>query len=169
MLNSYSYQAALAASESIHWRVEDIIGGEKRLDFTRQDLDAGEPGPTTRAGRVREAPRQPVIGLAKQTDGEAATLREAIVHAASDRKENCKEWWLDRGSDARTRRSRMWLPIDHRDHDGNAARNLTRGTTKGLPRISTRVSHSIHRHTTRSSRPADRAPFAPHRLASSPG
>jgi hypothetical protein len=35
MLNTYSYQAALAASESIHWRVEDIIGGEKRLDFTR--------------------------------------------------------------------------------------------------------------------------------------
>jgi hypothetical protein len=35
MLNRYTYQAALAASESIHWRVEDIIGGEKRLDFTR--------------------------------------------------------------------------------------------------------------------------------------
>ena len=35
MLNTYSYQAALVASESIHWRVEDIIGGEKRLDFTR--------------------------------------------------------------------------------------------------------------------------------------
>lgn len=35
MLNTYSYQAALAASESIHWRVEDIIGGEKRLDFTK--------------------------------------------------------------------------------------------------------------------------------------
>jgi len=35
MLNRYSYQAALAASESIHWRVEDIIGGDKRLDFTR--------------------------------------------------------------------------------------------------------------------------------------
>ena len=35
MSNTYSYQAALAASESIHWRVEDIIGGEKRLDFTR--------------------------------------------------------------------------------------------------------------------------------------
>ena len=33
MLNHYSYQAALAASESIHWRVEDIIGGEKRLNF----------------------------------------------------------------------------------------------------------------------------------------
>jgi len=35
MLNRYTYQAALAAAESIHWRVEDIIGGEKRLDFTR--------------------------------------------------------------------------------------------------------------------------------------
>src|SRR5215203_6744287 len=35
MLNRYTYQAALAASESIHWRVEDIIGGEKHLDFTR--------------------------------------------------------------------------------------------------------------------------------------
>jgi hypothetical protein len=33
MLNNYTYQAALAASESIHWRVEDIIGGEKRLNF----------------------------------------------------------------------------------------------------------------------------------------
>src|ERR1044072_5018272 len=33
MHNSYSYQATLAASESIHWRVEDIIGGEKRLNF----------------------------------------------------------------------------------------------------------------------------------------
>ena len=34
MLNRYTYQAALSASEAIHWRVEDIIGGEKRLDFT---------------------------------------------------------------------------------------------------------------------------------------
>ena len=35
MLNRYSYQSALAAAESIHWRVEDIIGGEKRLNFTQ--------------------------------------------------------------------------------------------------------------------------------------
>ena len=33
MLDRYSYQSALAASEVIHWRIEDIIGGEKRLDF----------------------------------------------------------------------------------------------------------------------------------------
>ncbi len=31
----YTYQAVLAASERIHWRVEDLIGGEKRLDFDR--------------------------------------------------------------------------------------------------------------------------------------
>jgi len=35
MLNTYSYQTALAASEVVHWRIEDIIGGEKRLDFTK--------------------------------------------------------------------------------------------------------------------------------------
>src|ERR1044072_6092107 len=35
MLDRYTYQSALAASEVIHWRIEDIIGGEKRLDFTK--------------------------------------------------------------------------------------------------------------------------------------
>ena len=33
MLDRYTYESTLAASEVIHWRVEDIIGGEKRLDF----------------------------------------------------------------------------------------------------------------------------------------
>ena len=35
MLSRYSYQSTLAAQEVIHWRIEDIIGGEKRLDFTK--------------------------------------------------------------------------------------------------------------------------------------
>ena len=35
MQPQYSYQAALAASEGIRWRVEDIIGGDRRLDFTK--------------------------------------------------------------------------------------------------------------------------------------
>jgi hypothetical protein len=34
MLHRYSYQSALAASEVIHWRIEDIIGGGKQLNFT---------------------------------------------------------------------------------------------------------------------------------------
>jgi hypothetical protein len=35
MQHNYSYQTALAASERIGWRVEDLIGGEKKLDFTK--------------------------------------------------------------------------------------------------------------------------------------
>lgn len=34
-MSTYSYQATLAASEKVHWRVEDIIGGERQIDFTR--------------------------------------------------------------------------------------------------------------------------------------
>lgn len=38
MQNNYSYQGTLEASERINWRVEDIIGGEKRLDFSKPFL-----------------------------------------------------------------------------------------------------------------------------------
>jgi len=35
MANGYTYQQTLAQSEAMHWRVEDIIGGTKRLDFSK--------------------------------------------------------------------------------------------------------------------------------------
>lgn len=35
MNHGYSYQAALSSSEVMRWRIEDIIGGTKRLDFSR--------------------------------------------------------------------------------------------------------------------------------------
>lgn len=35
MQTNFTYASALAASQRINWRVEDIIGGEKRLDFDR--------------------------------------------------------------------------------------------------------------------------------------
>jgi hypothetical protein len=38
MSHAYSYAAALAASEKVRWRVEDLIGGERRLDFSRPFL-----------------------------------------------------------------------------------------------------------------------------------
>ena len=38
MQHNYSYQAALAASERIGWKVEDLIGGDKQLDFTKAFL-----------------------------------------------------------------------------------------------------------------------------------
>ncbi len=31
----YSYQATLATAQKINWRIEDIIGGDKRLDFSK--------------------------------------------------------------------------------------------------------------------------------------
>jgi len=36
--HGYTYQATLAASERIGWRVEDLIGDDKRLDFSRPFL-----------------------------------------------------------------------------------------------------------------------------------
>jgi hypothetical protein len=38
MQNNYSYQGAVEVSERVGWRIEDIIGGEKRLDFSRPFL-----------------------------------------------------------------------------------------------------------------------------------
>ena len=35
LTTTYNYQETLAASVKANWRVEDIIGGEKRIDFTR--------------------------------------------------------------------------------------------------------------------------------------
>jgi len=36
MKNHYSYQDALETSERINWRIEDIIGADKRLDFAKR-------------------------------------------------------------------------------------------------------------------------------------
>lgn len=35
MTSKYTYQGALEASQRVNWRIEDIIGGDKRLDFTK--------------------------------------------------------------------------------------------------------------------------------------
>ncbi|HXD33820.1 MAG TPA: hypothetical protein VN643_22060 [Pyrinomonadaceae bacterium] len=35
MNHGYSYQTTLAQSEAVGWRIEDIIGGKHRLDFTK--------------------------------------------------------------------------------------------------------------------------------------
>jgi hypothetical protein len=36
MFHGYSYQSALASSPAVAWRIEDIIGGDKRLDFSKR-------------------------------------------------------------------------------------------------------------------------------------
>jgi hypothetical protein len=35
MEKSYSYQSALATSERIGWKIDDLIGGDKKLDFNK--------------------------------------------------------------------------------------------------------------------------------------
>ena len=35
MNHGYSYQSTLTASQAVNWRIEDIIGGERRLDFAK--------------------------------------------------------------------------------------------------------------------------------------
>ena len=35
MNHGYTYQSALASAETVRWRIEDIIGGPKRLDFSK--------------------------------------------------------------------------------------------------------------------------------------
>src|SRR5919106_6739058 len=35
MQHNYSYESALAVSERIGWKVDDIIGGDKKLDFSK--------------------------------------------------------------------------------------------------------------------------------------
>jgi hypothetical protein len=51
-MTTYTYEAALTASEKVDWAVEDLIGGERRLDFRRPFLPeslartAGAPGLT---------------------------------------------------------------------------------------------------------------------------
>ena len=37
-MTTYTYEGALAASEQVAWKVEDLIGGDKRLDFRRPFL-----------------------------------------------------------------------------------------------------------------------------------
>ena len=38
MQHNYSYQATLAASERVGWKVDDLIGGDKKLDFSKPFL-----------------------------------------------------------------------------------------------------------------------------------
>src|SRR5688572_12242156 len=35
MNHGYTYQSTLAVPEFAHWQIEDIIGGDKRLDFSK--------------------------------------------------------------------------------------------------------------------------------------
>jgi hypothetical protein len=61
MQHNYSFESTLAASSRINWKIEDIIGGEKRLDFTKPFMP--------------ESLAQ-VSGLSFLTPGEKTTLNQ---------------------------------------------------------------------------------------------
>ena len=66
MQHNYTFEDALAASQKVNWRIEDIIGGDKRLDFTKPFM------PETLA-RVR--------GMSFLTPDEMRTLNQIRGHA----------------------------------------------------------------------------------------
>jgi len=65
MKQAYTYAAALAASERISWRVEDLIGGDKRLDFTRSFLpeSLAQVAPLTFLGEREKRTLNQIRGL----------------------------------------------------------------------------------------------------------
>ncbi|HYK92158.1 MAG TPA: hypothetical protein VE398_25575 [Acidobacteriota bacterium] len=38
MKHNFTYESALSAAEKINWKVEDLIGGDKQLDFAKPFL-----------------------------------------------------------------------------------------------------------------------------------
>jgi hypothetical protein len=38
MTTTYTYEGALATAQKVNWKIDDIIGGDKRLDFSRPFL-----------------------------------------------------------------------------------------------------------------------------------
>src|SRR5262245_64534303 len=75
-VRNYTYQAALEASEKINWRIEDIIGGDKRLDFTRpfmpetlartEELDFLTPSERLKLNQIRGHAYLAIFGLVEE-------------------------------------------------------------------------------------------------------
>jgi hypothetical protein len=72
----YTYAGALAAAEKIHWRVEDLIGGDKRLDFSKpflaeslarvRPLEFLSPEERIRLNQIRGHEYLSIFGLAEE-------------------------------------------------------------------------------------------------------
>ncbi|MGQ0541162.1 MAG: diiron oxygenase [Blastocatellia bacterium] len=71
---TYSYRETLAASHKINWRIEDIIGGDKRLDFTKPFM----PESLSRTERLDSLTRQEKLVL-NQIKGHAYLATFGLV------------------------------------------------------------------------------------------
>ena len=50
---TYTYESALATAQKVNWKIEDIIGGDKRLDFTKPFMPESLAGVRTLAFLAR--------------------------------------------------------------------------------------------------------------------
>jgi len=76
MQHNYSYESALASSSRINWKVEDIIGGEKKLDFTKSFMPESlaqvnglsflTPAEKTTLNQIREHEYLSMFGLVEE-------------------------------------------------------------------------------------------------------
>jgi hypothetical protein len=75
-VRKYTYRDALEASEKINWRIEDIIGGDKRLDFSRpfmpeslarvNELDFLTPSERLKLNQIRGHAYLSIFGLVEE-------------------------------------------------------------------------------------------------------
>src|SRR6266508_3518737 len=78
--HGYTYRTALAASERVHWRVEDLIGGDKGLDFSKPFLPES-------LGRVEEFILPFVLDHARpQLHGDPYAVRALLGFASEEAK-----------------------------------------------------------------------------------
>jgi len=73
---NYTFEAALDASQKIQWRIEDLIGGDKRLDFTKpfmpetlarvEPLDFLSPGERLVLNQIRGHNYLYIFGLVEE-------------------------------------------------------------------------------------------------------
>ena len=56
MTNHYTFKDCLGRAERINWRVEDIIGGDKTLDFSKPFM----PENLARVARSLKKPQSPL-------------------------------------------------------------------------------------------------------------
>jgi hypothetical protein len=76
MQHAYTYEETLAASERIRWRIEDVIGGGRRLDFTRpflpetlarvEELEFLTPGERRALNQIRANAYLVIFGIVEE-------------------------------------------------------------------------------------------------------
>jgi len=81
---NYSYEATLEASDKINWRVEDLIGGDKRLDFTKHSF------------RNRSRAAMPWISSHPRNASSSIRFEDMVISTRLDSSKSsfCRSCWI---------------------------------------------------------------------------